>query len=106
MALSDSSLLNASSDAGMRTVASERRSRPRLPGAQKQQLPRGSNTEQRREGQALVPSSSMTRFMLVPCVMCVRGLLLRSLMLLWRDCSLSRWELLCREWSVSRDMLP
>lgn len=44
-----------------------------------------------------MPSSSMTRFMLVPCVMCVIGLLLRSLMLLCRDCSFSRWELLCLE---------
>lgn len=53
-----------------------------------------------------MPSSSMTRFMLVPWVMCVTGLLLRSLTLLCRDCSFSRWQLLCREWSVSRDMLP
>lgn len=59
-----------------------------------------------RAGQALVPSSSMTRFMLVPCVMCVIGLLLRSLTLLCRDCSFRRCELLCLEWSVSRDMLP
>lgn len=48
----------------------------------------------------------MTRFMLVPCVMCVIGLLLRSLTLLCRDCSFRRCELLCLEWSVSRDMLP
>lgn len=48
----------------------------------------------------------MTRFMLVPWVMCGPALLLRSLTLLCRDCSFRRCELLCREWSVSRDMLP